>query len=240
MKMRFLLAALAIAVSACSTSQAAIVTTELTFDTPDSVNNTLDLSLFGSTAETQITGKIIALLEINTSTGVISSFKLDGGSLTTSAWTMNIPVANMSLDTSVANGTGGSDTGDPINTFSEVTGSTFDATHHFIHLTSGTVEVTTVAPASTDTLELDNTDIPGIGNGTITSTLNGGVYDIVFSMDIDDMQELSPGASLLISGGLLARGQVTAVPEPTSAVALAGIVGACVLYRRRKRSSNAI
>jgi hypothetical protein len=235
MRKHLLLASLVLGLCVSSPSQAATVSTVLTFDTPSSTSNRLTLALPDVSTTTDVSGTIVATLEMDINTGVIQSIELTGGSLTSSDWSMTTAalapaVASLDLAATGSVGTGDSDSS------TTVTGTSFDATEHYLLLTGGSVALNPPIAAAVDLLD---TEIRGNGNGTLTSTLNGGFYDIVFSMDIDDQHDLS-GLPLQITGNLVARGQVSAVPEPTSFLALASAAGAFLVRRncKSKRESS--
>ena len=102
----------------------------------------------------------------------------------------------------------------------------------------------TSLPAANFTQDFATTplNIPGAGTGSLTSVLNNGVFNLAFSMPINNTQVLQ-GQNLTIAGSLQATGQVTAVPEPGSIVlcGLAAIGGLAVRRRaavRRKQSAQ--
>ena len=221
--MRILTAVLAVslAVRLQPLANAALVTTTLTFDTPTAAVNRLALTLLDGATTTDVSGTLIARLDMDTTTGVVTSLELDGGLVSTTDWSMTITGVGLTT------GVGGVGTGDTTLPATLLAGNNFDATRHFVALTGGTV-----TPGAAPTVNLAGTDIEGFGTGTLTSTLNGGVFDIVFSMQINDDEEVV-GQNLNISGTLTARGQVVAVPEPSSSLVLVGSLALGAFYRRR-------
>ena len=119
---------------------------------------------------------------------------------------------------------------DPPDFYTAVTGNAFNAEGHFIRLTGGF--------AQPGNVPLANTDIEGTGNGMLTSNLVGGQHQIVFSMDVDDSEPFPvPGVGtidLLITGTVVGRTQITAIPEPSGLAALT-MLGGYVAVRRRRR-----
>ena len=220
MKKSILLASVALVLTQCAVSQAALVTTVLTLDAtvgdgPAPSDNRLNLSFLTGTATTDLSGTMIADIEINQVTGEIDFFNFVGGSMIGTAWSM----------TGLASSTASTATADTIPAFSDVTGTSFNAAENRIRLLSGTV--------SPGAIPLAGTDIEGSGTGMITSTLNGGVFDIFFTMNIDDSETIPP-STLGIVGTVVARGTITAVPEPTCAIALTGLIAGVLLRRRRR------
>ncbi|MCS7470919.1 PEP-CTERM sorting domain-containing protein [Stieleria sp. ICT_E10.1] len=220
-----------------ASSHGALVSTILTLDAATPTVNTLDLSLsvtemgmvipLGASA-TELSGTMNAEIEIDFATGVISSLNLTGGTLIGSEWSMaNVPTGNPNdpTETMTLVGAGTTATADTIPASSAVAGGNFNGTEHLIPLTGGTV-----APVG---VTLAGTDINGSGTGTLTATKNGDQYDLFFSMDIVDSETLA-GGDLGITGTLVARGTVTAIPEPTAALALMAAIVVGVVVRRRR------
>ncbi|MCO8121226.1 PEP-CTERM sorting domain-containing protein [Stieleria sp. TO1_6] len=221
-------ASIALMLASCTVSKAALVTTVLTLDAASPSVNTLDLTLFNinpvvqlGTTQTVLSGSIIAEIEINRDSGEITSVNLNGGTILGSTWSMLVPALGTTL---TGTGTAGTADTDPDTTSVDINGN-FNAAPHRITLTGGEVN-----PGGT---QLAGTDIDGSGLGLITSTLNGDQWDIAFQMAIDD-SELLAGSNLVIQGNLVARGSVTAIPEPTSTLALTTFAG-CLVFRRRRR-----
>ncbi|WP_182870699.1 PEP-CTERM sorting domain-containing protein [Stieleria mannarensis] len=210
----------------------ATVRTILTLDPSTPTVNTLDLALsaggfpIGSSV-TELSGTINAEIEIDFETGVISSLNLTGGDLISSDWTMeNVPTGNPNdpTETMTLNAVGTTATADTTPASSAVNGGAFSGTEHLILLTGGTVSPVNVT--------LAGTEISGSGTGTLTATKSGDLYDLFFSMGISDTETLA-GGDLAITGTMVARGTVTAIPEPTAALALSFAVAGIVLRRRR-------
>ncbi|QDV43984.1 hypothetical protein Enr13x_38450 [Stieleria neptunia] len=215
-----------------ASSHGARVSTILTLDAATPTVNTLDLSLsamgfpLGASA-TELSGTMNAEIEIDFATGVISSLNFTGGTMFGSEWSMaGVPTGNPTnpTETMTLVGAGTTATADTIPASSDVDGGNFDGTEHLIPLTGGTVSPVGVT--------LAGTDINGGGTGTLTATKNGDQYDLFFSMDIVDSETLDAG-DLDITGTLVARGTVTAIPEPTGAFALMVVVGGVLVRRRR-------
>jgi len=205
------------------TSLAAPVTTVLTLDAPGA-DNRLELTINDASTTSDLTGTVDAEIEINRITGEITSFQFVGGDLLSTGWSMTPtiddvgPVPVSTTDSMAIAGT----TPDT----SAVNSGTFDPEDHFLELTSGTI--------SPGPEPLAGTEIAGGGIGTINSTRNGDQFDIVLSMGINDIEDFS-GAELSIVGNMVARGSVTAIPEPSSHVLLVG-VGICLANRRRRKA----
>jgi hypothetical protein len=211
----------------------------LTLDAPAANSNRLDLGLAGGSAQTDLSGTLLAELEIDLATGVIGSLNLVGGDMVATGWSMqNVnlgpPVGEVDISSTEATATSATLPTPPATPPSAVTGTQFVATDQFIRLTSGTVTIS--SPLVPDE-NLAGTDIPGTGNGTITSTLNGDHYDVFFTMNIDDSQPIS-GVPLSIVGTIVARGTVTAIPEPSSAIALTALFAGFAYNRRRARNAR--
>ncbi|MDV6030444.1 MAG: PEP-CTERM sorting domain-containing protein [Phycisphaera sp. RhM] len=215
-----------------ASSHAALVSTILTLDAATPTVNTLDLTLsamgtpLGASA-TELSGTMNAEIEIDFATGVISSLNFTGGNLVGSEWSMaGVPTGNPNdpTETMTLVGAGTTATADTIPASSAVAGGSFAGNEHLIPLTGGTV-----APVN---VTLAGTDINGGGTGTLTATKNGDQYDLFFSMDIVDSETLA-GGDLGITGTLVARGAVTAIPEPSGALALMVVVAGVVVRRRR-------
>ena len=191
---------------------------------PSATENRLALSLLGGSTFTDLTGTFYAEIDIDLTTGVVSSIDIISGSIVASDWSMITGIGTVS-------GTPSDATMDTIPALSAVTAGTFAADEQVISLIGGTVS----APGAgfSQDFAVDPLSIPGSGIGTISSTLNSGVFNLVFSLPIDDQQTIAPGANLSILGSLVATGSVSAVPEPSSLMLLCG--SACVggFYRRR-------
>ncbi|MCA9136417.1 MAG: PEP-CTERM sorting domain-containing protein, partial [Planctomycetales bacterium] len=196
------------------------VSTVLTLDAASPVANTFDLALADGFDQSTISGTMNADIDIDFLTGAISSINLTGGSLVASGWSMNV------TGIGPLNATPSDATADTIPVLSLVSGTSFDATEHRIQLLNGTVNPVGVG--------LGGTNIEGSGTGSLTSTLNGGQYDIVFSMDVNDTEVFPPGVNLTIMGTVVARGSITAIPEPTAAIALCAMVAGLGMRRRRR------
>ena len=213
-------------------AQGEVVSTILTLDAATPTANTINLALLGpgdvqvgTTGVSTQSGTIQADINIDRSTGEITFLDLTGGNIIGSPWTIaGVPVVGDIVATQT---TATADTIPGAPTFSVVTNDSFAANEHLIQLTSGT------ASSNLGTTNLGNTDIPGSGNGSLTSTRNGSQFDIVFSMDIDSVQDFD-GQNLAITGTVVARGSVTAIPEPTSVFALAGIATLAFVRRRQR------
>lgn len=227
---------LALVLSICggSIARAELVTFTLNLDAPSAAGNRLNLALLGGATTTDLTGTMSALVDINRATGIISTWELlfNGASpsITSSDWTLTA-----AAPVGAVNGTNIRASMDTTVVASTVTAGTVPATEQQIRLVAGTV--TAPAIGFTDTFlptAPDSVDIPGTAPVTITSTLNAGLgaYDIVFRMPINNSQNIAPGADLLITGTVIARGQI-AVPEPTSALLLC-ITGSVFAFRRRR------
>lgn len=124
--------------------------------------------------------------------------------------------------------------------FFTVTAGNFNATEQLLILNGGIASLP--AAAFTQNFATTPLNIPGAGTGSLTSTLNNGIFDLAFSMPINNTQVLQ-GQNLTIVGSIVATGQVTAVPEPGSIVlcGLAAIGGLAVRRRaavRRKQSAK--
>ena len=191
-------------------------------------------------AQTDVTGTIIAELEIDLASGVIGSINLIGGDMTATGWMMmDVDLTAAMLGVVDITSTEASATAATIPTApavppTTVTETKFAAADQFIRLTSGTVSVVTQLPAPVvPPTPLAGTDIPGTGDGTINSMLDGDQYDIFFSMNIDNTQLIS-GLPLSIMGTVVGRGTVSAVPEPTCAFALLGLFTGVAIRRRRR------
>lgn len=239
MKKSAFLFGLAFVLFHCSVSRGAVVSTILTLDAPSPASNTLALNLaLGATplgsANTELTGTLLADIDIDQTTGVISSFRLTGGDMVGSDWSM-LTVLGFTINTTGTTATGGTDTDlDPAPPTSPnpsvVTGGNFNGAEHFIMLTGGTSASTDAVPPFS--VPLADTPISGAGTGTLTSTLNGGQYDLVFSLGINDTEALG-GGDLNIVGAVTATGSVTAIPEPTGFFALVSLVVGVAVRRRR-------
>ncbi len=220
MKKTTLYGFLALLLLQCATSQAAIVTTVLTLDPASPTSNRLSLNLLDGASFTDLVGTIIADIDIDLVTGEISSINLTGGSMTASAWSMNVPA----LGGLTVSATQADATADTIPALSLVTGTTFAGSENQIQLTSGEV-----IPGPEP---LAGVNIIGSGNGSILSMLNGGLHDIEMTLNIDDTQIVS-GQNLNILGSVVARSSITAIPEPSGILALTGL--ACGVFVRRRR-----
>ena len=73
--MRILTAVLAVSLAVClqPLANAALVTTTLTFDTPTAAVNRLALTLLDGATTTDVSGTLIARLDMDTTTGVVTS-----------------------------------------------------------------------------------------------------------------------------------------------------------------------
>ena len=228
--MRFvtLLYGLAFTVLLSAASNAATVTTILTLDAATDAVNTFDLSLADGTSETTISGGMVASLEIDRVSGVITSLEFIGGDIVTSSWVMNVPEFG-GINVTATEGTATADTDPEPPTQGNVTNGEFAANEHFIRLLSGTVQ-----PGDQT---LAGVDIEGTGTGTITSTRVDDEFEIVFSMNVDDSEDFQGPMGVVplgIAGTVTARGFVTAIPEPSSAFALVACLGAFVSCRRKR------
>lgn len=215
--------------------RADIISVTMTLNTPSPTANRLALEFGGGNTTSDMFGTIIANIDINRVTGVISSLEFTGGSITTTNWTMNTAFGPFSGTNIVAT----MDT-TPAAPGSSVSAGNFNATEQLLILNGGIASL----PAAAFTQDFATTPlpIPGAGTGSLTSTLNNGVFNLAFSMPINDIQVIQ-GQNLTIVGSLQATGQVTAVPEPGSIVlcGLAAIGGLAARRRaavRRKQSSK--
>ncbi len=235
MRNRFLAASLIVLLAQCSSVNAAIVSTVLTLDGPSPAANTMGLQFVipgdpvtpvGTPAQALLSGTMFADIDIDLVTGVISSVELTGGNMLSTGWTVTGVPGLGSISATDSNATAGTViNANPPPDFRTVTGSTFDATGHFIRLTSGV--------ATPGDVSLADTFIEGSGLGTITSTLNNGQHEIVFSMNVNDTEPFPGGLNLQITGTVLGRTQITAIPEP-SGLAMLLAIGGISLYRRRR------
>ena len=207
----------------------------LGLNTPSPTANRLALGFASGNTTSDMSGTIVANIDINRVTGVISSLDFTGGLITTTNWTMNTTFGPLSGTNIVAT----IDT-TPVAPGSSVSAGNFNATEQLLILNGGSVNL----PAAEFTQNFATTplNIPGAGTGSLTSVLNNGVFNLAFSMPINNTQVLQ-GQNLTIVGSLQATGQVTAVPEPGSIVlcGLAAIGGLAVRRRaavRRKQSAQ--
>ena len=227
-----LVIALLVSLTFALPAQGEVVSTILTLDAPTPTVNTINLALLGpgdiqvgTTGVSSQTGTIEANINIDRSTGEITFLDLTGGNIIGSPWTIaGVPGLGDIVATAT---TATADTIPGAPNFSVVTNSSFVAAEHLIQLTGGT------ANSDLGTTNLAPADIPGSGNGSLTSTLNGDQFDIVFSMDIDNVQDFD-GQNMAITGTIVARGSVTAIPEPSGTMALATLACTAMVRRRRR------
>ncbi|MCA9133329.1 MAG: hypothetical protein KDA45_09250 [Planctomycetales bacterium] len=199
----------------------------LTLDAANSSTNQLSLLIAGATpATTDLSGTIDAAIDIDWGTGAITGLELTGGTITSTPWSITIPLVGTAQSSGVGATT---DTPSPPG---GVTGTTFTASEHQLILNSGEVTLNGASIAGgnfgTTPLEID-----GTGDGTLTATAAaGGAYDIFLSMRVDQ-QESVGGVPLQIAGNVVARGTVTAIPEPASCLLLS-LAGCAALFQRRR------
>lgn len=220
----------------CATAaRAELVTFTLTLDAPSAAGNRLNLSLLGGATTSDLTGTFNAQVDIDRVTGVVSSLDLlDVGvpTITSSDWVINAAMIGQ------VNGTGILATMDTNGAPSAVTGGTFLASQQRLRLIAGSVTIPSILYS--DTFSTTNTvNIPGIdapGTGSLIATLDAGMglFNLVFTLPINNSQEIQPGADLQIVGNVVARGQIMAVPEPGSLAGL-GVLGCLVVSRRWRR-----
>jgi len=227
-----LLGTCALVLLTSSLVQADIISVTMTLSTPSPTANRLALGFAGGNTTSDMSGTIIANIDINRVTGVISSLDFTGGLITTTNWTMNTGFGPFSGTNIVAT----MDT-TPAAPGSTVTAGSFNATEQLLILNGGIASLP--AAAFTQNFATTPLPIPGAGTGSLTSVLNNGVFDLAFSMPINNTQVLQ-GQNLTIVGSIVATGQVTAVPEPGSIMlcGLAAIGGLAVRRRaavRRKQ-----
>ena len=227
-----LLGTCAIVILTSSLVRADIISVTMTLNTPSPTANRLALGFAGGSATSDMSGTIIANIDINRVTGVISSLDFTGGLITTTNWTMNTTFGPFSGTNIVAT----MDT-TPAAPGSSVTAGNFNATEQLLILNGGTANLP--AAAFTQNFATDPLSIPGIGTGSLTSNLNNGVFNLAFSMPLNNTQVLQ-GQNLTIVGTIVATGQVTAVPEPGSIVlcGLAAIGGLAVRRRATVRGKQ--
>ena len=84
-----LLGTCAIVILTSSLVRADIISVTMTLNTPSPTANRLALGFAGGSATSDMSGTIIANIDINRVTGVISSLDFTGGLITTTNWTMN-------------------------------------------------------------------------------------------------------------------------------------------------------
>jgi len=213
---------------------AATVSTIFTLDPATAAANRLTLSIGGGSADTDLSGTIDALIEIDFATGVISSLEFVGGGITTTDWLIaSVPaLGGASLETEGSTATADST---PPLTGVDPAGN-FDATEHLILLTGGTTTARNV-PLTDGPVEtsLANTPIPGTGTGTLLATRSGDQFDLVLTMNINETLSLVD-QDLNILGSVVAQGSITAIPEPAMSFALCGAVAGLCLTRRRRVS----
>lgn len=207
----------------CSIGNAALVNTTFSLVSPSAPTNELSLNLLDGATTTQLSGTFQATLDINQVTGVITSLELTGGSIVTTDWTMNV------TGIGVVDGAGITATVDTPAPPSGVTGTAFNATENLVILNSGIV---TAGGNPVQNFATEPLNIPGTGNGIITSTPNGGVFDISFNLPINSTQVIA-GQNLLIVGNLVAEAQINAVPEPSSFCIWPVVLGGVTFARRR-------
>ncbi len=227
-----LLGTFALVLLTSSLVRADIISVTMTLNTPSPTANRLALGFGGGNTTSDASGTIVANIDINRVTGVISSLDFTGGSITTTNWTMNTAFGPFSGTNIVAT----MDT-TPAAPGSSVTAGNFDATEQLLVLNGGIASLP--AAGFTQNFATLPLPIPGAGTGSMTSVLIGGEFFLAFSMPINNTQVIQ-GQNLTIVGSLEARGQVTAVPEPGSIVlcGLAAIGGLAVRRRaavRRKQ-----
>ena len=210
-------------VFATPSSPAALVSTTFTLIAPSAPSNELSLTLLDGMDTTQLSGTFQATLDIDQVTGTITSIDMTAGSIVTSDWNMTVTGIGAVV------GSGINATVDTPTPPGGVTGTTFNATQHQVILNTGLV---TAAGNPVQDFATTPLPIPGTGNGTITSTLNGGVFDISLDMPINSTQVVA-GQNLLIVGNLVGTAQVTAVPEPSSVFVLALFAAGFGLVRKR-------
>ncbi len=232
MNVNKLLGACALVLLTSSLVRADIISVTMTLSTPSPTANQLALGFAGGNTTSDMSGTIIASIDINRVTGVISSLDFTGGSISTTNWTMGTTFGPFSGTNIVAT----MDT-TPAAPGSSVTAGSFNATEQLLILNGGIANLP--AAAFTQNFATDPLSIPGVGTGSLTSTLNDGVFNLAFSMPINNTQVLQ-GQNLTIVGTMIATGKVTAVPEPGSIVlcGLAAIGGLAVRRRaavRRKQ-----
>ena len=158
--------------------RADIVSVTMNLNTPSTGANRLSLGFLDGSTTSDMFGTITADININRTTGVISSLVFTGGLISTTNWTINTQ-SGLLLGTDIV-ATMGTTLPAPGST---VTSGTFDATEQFLNVNGGTAALPAVG--FSQDFGTDPFDIPGTGVGSITSTLNNGVFNLAFSMAID-------------------------------------------------------
>lgn len=230
-----LLGTCALVLLTSSLARADIISVTMTLNTPSPNANRLALGFGGGNTTSDMSGTIVANIDINRVTGVISSLDFTGGLINTTNWTMSTAFGPFTGTNIVAT----MDT-IPAAPGSSVTAGSLNATEQLLILNGGTANL----PDASFTQNFATTPllIPGAGTGSMSSVLFDGKFLLAFSMPINNTQVIQ-GENLTIAGSLVARGQVTAVPEPGSIVlcGLAAIGGLAVRRRaaiRRKQSAK--
>ena len=204
-------------------SHGALVATNFTVGVPSASSNRLTLSLLDDSTTTDLSGSFQAILDINQFTGAISSLELTTGNIATTDWTL-MPTGVGTIST--LNNSATVDTPAPPD---PVIGNSFDSSAHQVIINSGTLLRNGGVMQDFSVTPLV---IPGFGSGTITSTPGTGVFDISIRLGINSTQQIL-GQNLNVAGDLVATGQVSAVPEPTSIALFSLVCGRLAFCRRR-------
>ena len=219
-----LLSFLLLLLSTTSSARAALVATTLTLDAATATENRIGLNfpVLGAATTTDISGTIEATIDIDQMTGVITSIDLTGGSIAFTDWTLDTPIGTFT-------GTGTTGTTNTPTPPGLVVGSMFNAADHQVLLTGGVVN-----PGNNN---VAGTEVNGSGMGTLVANLNGSVFDVVLTLPVNETNtEL--GTTLVITGNVVARGQIAVVPEPSSSLALCGLLVCGIALRRKHRRAD--
>jgi len=233
MKRFFCMVASVALTAICSLSApAALVTTSLDLVPAGEGVNRLDVvvsaggSQLGSDT-TDLSGNMLIELDLDLS-GAVSEFQMLGGSYTGTDWAIAIPDAG-SL---TAQNTGG--TFETPDGLSAVTGSEFTGSDHNVVADQGLV--TLGSETVVQDLEVDPLRIPGTNTGKLILTPSGAPreFDVRLELPVSFSGPV-PGATLGLSGNIIAEGSVTAVPEASGVLLLSLIGGGAGLFEARRR-----
>lgn len=211
---------------------AEVIDITLNLTPPNALTNTLDLTLevpvLGNSSDTtEVSGSILARIDIDPETGLISSLELLSGDLSGTPVNFSNSVlllGSYDLSTSVLGGTV-----DTLAPPAPVIAQQTAAELHQLIINSGTLTGSATALGTTTPVGLDFSTTPVLGTGPVgdfaviasipnplASTDTSAVFDLIFSYPIELTQEVDIGISVSVfaNGNVNALGQVSLPIEP--------------------------
>ena len=140
--------------------RADIISVTMNLNTPSPTANRLALGFAGGNTASDLSGTIVANIDINLVTGVISSLEFTGGLINTTNWTMNTNFGSFSGTNIVAT----MDTTPPAPGSSVAAGN-FNATEQLLILNGGTANLPAVS--FTQNFATTPLEISGAGTGSL-------------------------------------------------------------------------